>query len=133
MQVLSHTEQLDARIVVVSFAAPASLAAYRDRFDLGDAVLLSDTEREAYAAFGFARASRARVWLDPRVWWRYARLLLAGRRLEPLEDDALQLGGDVLSDSTGHITWIHRSKGPEDRPSIPEVLAARHRAATSEP
>lgn len=128
MQVLDHRAELEARIVVVSFAAPESLARYRDRFDLGDAVLLSDTERTAYAAFGFERASRARVWLDPRVWWRYAQLLRRGRRLERLEDDALQLGGDVLTDRTGRVTWIHRSTGPEDRPSIAEVLAARHRA-----
>jgi hypothetical protein len=128
VEVLNHREELQARVVVVSFAAPESLARYRDRFDLGGAVLLSDTERAAYAAFGFDRASRARVWLDPRVWWRYAQLLRAGRRLEKLEDDALQLGGDVLADRAGRVRWVHRSTGPEDRPSVPEVLSARHRA-----
>ena len=127
MQVLRHQDELRARIVVVSFASPASLARYRERFDLGDAVLLSDTHRAAYAAFGFGRASAARVWLDPRVWWRYAQLLRGGRRLERLEDDALQLGGDVLTDNTGRVTWVYRSTGPEDRPSIAEVLSARHR------
>ena len=127
MQVLDEADALRAHIVVVSFAAPESLARYRERFALGDAVLLSDPDRAAYAAFGFGRASRARVWLDPRVWWRYAQLLGRGRRLERLEDDALQLGGDVLTDGAGRVTWVHRSTGPEDRPSISEVLSARYR------
>ena len=128
MQVLNETDELQARVVVVSFAAPESLARYRDRFELHDAVLLSDIERVAYAAFGFERASRARVWLDPRVWWRYAQLVRRGRRLERLEDDALQLGGDVLTDSDGRVAWVHRSTGPEDRPSVAQILSARHGA-----
>jgi hypothetical protein len=128
VQVLRHQEELRARVVVVSFATPASLARYRERFDLGGAVLLSDAGRAAYAAFGFGRASAARVWLDPRVWWRYAQLLRRGRRLERLEDDALQLGGDVLTDGAGRVTWMYHSAGPEDRPSVAEILSARRRA-----
>ena len=126
MEVLSQRKRLEAQVVVVSFARPEQLALYRERVDLEGATLLSDVERAAYAAFGFDRASTARVWLSPRVWIAYARLLARGRRPEMLEDDALQLGGDVLVDAEGRITWVHRSQGPEDRPSIDAVLAARH-------
>ena len=126
MEVLSQRERLEARVVVVSFARPEQLALYRERVDLRDANLLSDVERAAYAAFGFGRASTARVWLDPRVWRRYAELMLRGRRPERLEDDALQLGGDVLCDDHGRITWIHRSRGPEDRPTLEVLLSARY-------
>ena len=111
------------RVVVVSFAAPASLAAYRDRFGFEGAELLSDERREAYAAFGFLRGSAARVWLSPKVWLRYARLLAAGRKLEKPEEDTLQLGGDVLVDG-GRVTWVFRSAGPEERPSLAELRAA---------
>lgn len=121
---LQHEDRLGIRVAVVSFAKPASLAAYRDRFELGDVLLLSDEERAAYAAFGFDRASAVRVWLDPRVWWRYARLLARGRRLERAEEDTLQLGGDVLVDERGVIRWIYRSAGPEDRPSIEQLAEA---------
>ncbi len=117
--------ELDVRVVVVSFAARASLAAYGERFGLDPAVLLSDEQRAAYAAFGFDRASTARVWLDPRVWRRYAWLLAHGRRLERPRDDTLQLGGDVLVDRGGRVRWIHRSRGPEDRPSLEELLEVR--------
>ena len=126
MEVLDHREELDARVVVISFAPPASLAAYRERFGLGEAVLLSDEERAAYAAFGFDRASVVRAYLDPRVWWRYAGLLARGRKLERPEEDTLQLGGDVLAGPDGRVTWIHRSTGPEDRPSLAQLLRARH-------
>ena len=122
---LSQRDRLDARIVVVSFASPASLASYRERFDLAGVELLSDRERAAYRAFGFERAGAARVWLDPRVWRRYAQLIARGRRPEPPEDDALQLGGDVLCDEAGRITWIHRSRGPEDRPAVDTIVRAR--------
>jgi len=121
--VLEHREELGVHIVVVSFAQPGSLAAYAERFGLADAVLLSDPDRTAYAAFGFDRGSRARVWLDPRVWRRYAGLLRQGRRLERPEEDTLQLGGDVLV-REGRVRWVHRSAGPEDRPSLAELRAA---------
>jgi hypothetical protein len=126
--VLSERERLRVRVVVVSFAAPAALAAYRDRFGLAGAVLLSDPERAAYAAFGFGRAGRLRVWADPRVWARYAALLARGRRPERPEQDTLQLGGDVLVDSDGIVRWVHRSAGPEDRPALARLRAARRAA-----
>ena len=119
------------KVVVVSFATPTSLAAYRERFGFEDAVMLSDEHRVAYAAFGFDRASAARVWLDPRVWWRYAGLLARGRRLERPEDDTLQLGGDVLVDGGGRIRWIHRSEGPEDRPTLAQLIDARRATVSS--
>jgi hypothetical protein len=125
VEVLDHREELDVRVVVVSFAAPASLAAYRERLGLEDALLLSDTERAAYAAFGFDRASVARAYLHPRVWWRYATLLVRGRRLERPEEDTLQLGGDVLTGPDARVRWVHRSSGPEDRPGLAQLLAAR--------
>ncbi len=125
MEVLRHRDQLEARVVVVSFASPPSLAAFAERFRFEGALLLSDEDRAAYPAFGFDRARLVRVWLDPRVWWRYATLLLRGRRAEPPEQDTLQLGGDVLADPAGIVRWIHRSRGPEDRPTITQLLDAR--------
>ena len=125
MEVLRQRDELGVRVVVVSFAAPDSLRAFEERFGFAGAELLSDPARAAYAAFGFDRASTARVWLDPRVWWRYAGLVARGRRPEPPEEDTLQLGGDVLVDADGTVRWIHRSRGPEDRPSVAQLLQAR--------
>ena len=120
MEVANHREQLPGRIVVVTFASPPLLAKFAAELELG-VPMLADRDRALYAALGFGRGSVARVWLDPRVWARYARLLAGGHRLRRTQEDTLQLGGDAVIDADGRLAWIHRSRGPEDRPAI-EVL-----------
>lgn len=125
--------ELPDRVVVVSFAAPASIARWREHLALDeDVLLLSDVDRALYAAFGFDRGSIARVWLDPRVWLKYGRLVLRGQRPERPEEDVLQLGGDVLVDAGGVVRWIHRSTGPDDRPSVAAVMDASRVARSVE-
>jgi hypothetical protein len=118
------------RVIVVGFAPAESLAGYQRRQGLDDVLVLSDPQRLAYRALGFGRGSIARVWLDPRVWRRYAELLRRGRRLEAVEEDSLQLGGDVLVGADGRIRWIYRSRGPEDRPAIGTIRTALHAGST---
>ena len=122
---LQQRERLAVRVVVVGFAEPLSLRAYQQRQGIGQLLVLADPDRRAYRAFGLGRGRFARVWLDPRVWARYLRLILAGARPEPAHEDPLQLGGDALIDADGRITWIYRSRGPEDRPTISQIAAAR--------
>jgi hypothetical protein len=69
------------------------------------------------------------VWLDPRVLLRYVQLLRRGRRLQRSDEDMLQLGGDVVIDRRGRLAWIHRSEGPEDRPTVETVASAVRQAA----
>jgi peroxiredoxin len=121
-EALAAREQLGLRVACVTFSEPEMLAAFRRELGLSaDVLLLGDPARRAYQAFGFERGSVARVWLDPRVWWRYAQLLARGRRPVAVHQDTLQLGGDVISDSSGRITWIYRSRGPEDRPGVEQI------------
>lgn len=87
--------------------------------------LYGDPERAAYRAFGFARGSIARVWLHPRVILRYGQLLGRGRRVRAPRQDTLQLGGDVLVTAAGRVAWVYASAGPEDRPSLDDLRAAR--------
>ncbi|MDX6672964.1 MAG: hypothetical protein QOH11_382 [Solirubrobacteraceae bacterium] len=122
--------ELPGRVIVVSFARPGRLAAYARELDLDlDLPLYSDPDRELYGALGFGRASVARAWLHPRVWVRYARLLARGRRLHRPEQDTLQLGGDAVFDSDTRLRWLYWSRGPEDRPSVDELIDALSRAA----
>lgn len=116
-------DELGARPLCITFAPPAVLAAFERELDVGIA-LYGDPERAVYRAFGFERGSLARVWLDPRVWLRYARLLGRGRRPAAVQQDTLQLGGDAVIGSDGQLRWIYRSAGPEDRPSVDELIAA---------
>ena len=112
-----HRRQLPGRIVVVTFVAPELLARYEAELQLG-LEMLADPDRAAYAALGFGRGSFARVWLHPRVWMRYARLVAGGARLRGPQGDTLQLGGDAVIDAHGRLAWIYRGTGPEDRPSV---------------
>jgi len=117
-------DQLGVRVVVVAFAPRESLAGYQHRQRLDHIQVLSDPDRRAYHAFGFGRGTLLRVWLDPRVWARYAQLMLRGQRPEPAHEDTLQLGGDALVGADGRIAWIYHSRGPEDRPSLAHIQAA---------
>ncbi len=124
MEVLDHREELGVEVVVVAFAIPEWLAVYERELGRPGLRFLSDPDRASYRAFGFPRGSTRRVWLDARVWRRYAALIARGRRPRPAREDPLQLGGDVLADRDGIVRWTYRSTGPEDRPSLAEVRAA---------
>ncbi len=123
MQVAEHIDELPGGVACVTFATPALIKAFEREMDLPFPIL-GDPERHAYRAMGFERASWRRVWLDPRVWARYAVLLGRGRRSKPVDQDLLQLGGDVVIDPEGRIAWLYRSEGPEDRPAVDQLLAA---------
>jgi len=111
-------------VVCVSFVANRGLLRrYAEELDI-DVPILADSERAAYRAFGFERASVRRTWLDPRVWGRYAQLVMRRHPLRVPKHDTLQLGGDVVADANGTIQLVYRSRGPEDRPSVEELAAA---------
>jgi hypothetical protein len=123
VEVAEHRTELPGQIVVVSFAPPELLTRFERELGLG-LTLLADPGRAAYAAFGFERGSVTRVWLDPRVWLRYAALFARGQRPRGAQGDTLQLGGDAVLDPSGRLAWVHRSRGPEDRPSLPALRPA---------
>ena len=123
MEVANRREELAAVVACISFAEPPLLAAFERELKLG-VPLYRDPSRAAYEAFGFARGSIARVWMDPRVWASYASLLARGRRFHRAQEDTLQLGGDVVLDAELRVRWIHHSRGPEDRPSVERLIAA---------
>ena len=108
----------------ITFAPAVLLGAFERELALDRIELYGDPDRRSYAAFDLKRGSITRVWLDPRVWWRYARLLARGRRLRFVGQDTLQLGGDAVVDADGRLAWIFRSRGPDDRPSVDELLVA---------
>lgn len=120
--------ELEGRLACVTFAEPPLLAAFERELDVS-VPLYGDPSRATYEAFGFERGTVRRVWLDPRVWKRYAELLRAGGRLRRSGQDTLQLGGDAVLDAEGRLRWIHRSRGPEDRPAPEVVIDEMRRAA----
>lgn len=128
MQVGRRLGDLDGRVVCVTFAEPGMLRGFERKMDLPYPVY-GDADRRTYRAFGFGRAARRRVWLDPGVWMLYAKLLARGRRPGRSGQDTLQLGGDVVLDASGRVAWIHRSEGPDDRPPVDALAGAMRQAA----
>ncbi len=125
-----HRAALPGRVACITFAEPPLLHAFQHQLGL-DIPLYGDPSRAVYRAFGFGRGSVRRVWLDPRVWTQYARLLLRGQLPGWSGQDTLQLGGDAVLDAAGRLRWIHRGAGPDDRPAV-ELVATQLRAAAGD-
>jgi peroxiredoxin len=112
----------DAEIAVVTFANPRTLAGYRARF-VAPLTVLSDESRATYTMFGFGRGRWWRVW-GWRAVRRYVELIRSGRRDIGIDGDTLQLGGDVVIDRSGVISYLFHGAGPDDRPGVDELIAA---------
>jgi hypothetical protein len=54
----------------------------------------------------------------------YGRLLRAGRRPRIPGRDTLQLGGDFVVSPVGCVAYAYRSAGPDDRPSVDDLVTA---------
>ncbi len=139
-------------VVLVTFTDPTKLAAYRQANDLPLPILI-DHRREAYRAFGLGRGSRRRIygiqatrrylelfrdgWQErPRAAAGQRRLPDAGwfRELLRPSEDTLQLGGDFLVDAEGRLAYGFWGQGPDDRPTVDELItAARHASIDPEP
>ncbi len=109
---------------MVTFARPRTLRGYRRRF-AEPFTVVADEDRSLYRALGFGRGSFWRVW-GWRAAKRYIELLRKGHRLEKTDADTRQLGGNVVIARDGTLAWRYAGAGPDDRPSIDELLAAVH-------
>ena len=112
----------DARIAVVTFAAPKRLAAYRDHLHLPFDVV-ADVDRVLYRMLGAARGSNRQVWSLGTIR-TYARLLRAGHRLRRPTEDIHQLGADAVIGRDGSLRYLSLPSTPDRRPPITELIAA---------
>ncbi len=129
---LAETDDFaDALVVVVTFTRPRNLPGYRRRF-AEPLPVLTDQDRALYRMLGLGRGSVARVW-GWRSFRSYVGLLRSGGRLDRGPDDrtnedTLQLGGNAVIDAEGRLSWLFRGSGPDDRPSVDELVEAVRRA-----
>jgi peroxiredoxin len=112
----------DAGVVIIAFAAPDYVADYQ-RQRLTPLTVLVDSTRAAYLAYGLGRGSVRTVW-GPKIWWAYAKLIGHGRRLQRPTEDTWQLGGDFVVGRDGRLVYVFRSKDPDDRPAVDDLLVA---------
>jgi peroxiredoxin len=83
--------------------------------------LAVDREKAAYRSWGLGSLPLPLIWLDPKVWRQYAKLLLAGERMRRSGGDERQLGGDFVVDGEGLIVYA-RPQRRDDRPPVGELL-----------
>ena len=117
-----------AAVALITFTRQRNLRGYRSLLRLPYAVL-ADEPRRVYRAYGLGRGPWWRVWGLGTVR-AYARLLRRGARLTRPTEDTLQLGGDFVVAPDGTLAYAYRSAGPDDRPSVDELVEAVHRART---
>jgi len=114
----------DTDVVLMTFTDPSNVAAYRQRHAV-DLPVVIDRDRSTYQAFGLGRGSLTRIW-GLRAAKRYAEILrndgLSGLRRPT--DDTRQLGGDFVIDPEGTLIYGFWGEGPDDRPSIDDLVAA---------
>lgn len=112
----------NADVVVVTFASPRVLAGYRRRF-ADPFTVVADEGRLVYQALGFGRGSFWRIW-GWKAFRKYAELLRGGHRLERTDSDTRQLGGNAVVGADGTLAWVFAGAGPDDRPSVDEIIEA---------
>lgn len=115
----------DVDVVLITFTTPERVRTYAEREQL-DYPIVVDTDRVAYGAFGLERGSVLRVW-GLRSAKKYVEIIKE-RGFGPLvsrrgaTDDTLQLGGDFIVDPNGTLIYGFWQDGPDERPSVEELL-----------
>lgn len=135
MKVLARRDRIGAipaEVLLVAFDEPELLrqTLLRD-LDCPYPVLV-DRDGASYRRWGLGRAPVSRIWLDPRVWLAYARLIAGGERPRALGRDTLQLGGDFVVGPDGTIVYA-RPQERDDRPPVAVLLRELEAAARGAP
>jgi hypothetical protein len=112
----------DAVVALITFTRQRNLRGYRGRLGL-PFVVLTDETRATYRAYGLGRGRWWRVW-GPRTVRAYGRLIRGGARAERPKEDTLQLGGEFVVGRDGRLLYAFRSKGPDDRPPVDDLVRA---------
>jgi peroxiredoxin len=111
------------RLVLIGQATPRQAAHFRRRQGI-QLPVLADQDRVSYEAAG-AKVGGVLDLFNPRV---VAKGAVTGVREKTVQGrtvgDANQLGGALVIDPDGHVTWSHMSTDAGDNAPPEEILAA---------
>jgi len=114
---------LGCQVVILSFGVREGAERWKTDTQCPFPVYL-DQGRSAYHSYGMLRSLS-------KCWSRGTRtflvgVLFSGRKLvtpyQDIEDDPLQMGGDVLLRSDGSAVTVYKSQFPPDRPNISKFM-----------
>ena len=84
--------------------------------------ILSDPERDVYAAYSLEQGSLLKIF-SPNTVWTYVKHFARGRRYHHAASDWKQLGGDFVLAEDGTVLYEHRGQTPSDRPIVASLIA----------
>jgi prostamide/prostaglandin F2alpha synthase len=117
---------LGADICVVGSAQPEAAARFRELFEL-DFQVYVDPERRVFGLLGFDRNLGGSA--NPAVILAALRAWLRGARQGITEGDPWQLGGVLIVQPSGEISYRHASRFAGDHPKIEAILQQLRRGA----
>jgi peroxiredoxin len=116
------------RLVLIGQATPRHAAHFRRRFEL-DLPVLADERRTSYKAAG-AKIGTFSDLLGPQVVAKgVAASAKYGVRQGRTIGHAAQLGGAMVIEPDGSVSWSHMSEDASDNAPPEEIIAALRRAA----
>ena len=125
-------EEAGVSLVLIGQGTPRQAARFRDQWDIELPVLV-DSERESYRAAGAKVATMGEL-LGPRSVSRgAAKTLGSGGRIRQgrMIGHPAQLGGSLVIDPQGKVTWSHMSEDPSDNAAPEEILEAARKATAT--
>ncbi len=84
--------------------------------------VLSDPERDVYAAYSLAQGNLLKIF-SPKTGWTYVKHFARGRRYEHAASDWKQIGGDFILGEDGTVLYEHRGQTPADRPTVASLIS----------
>ncbi|MEO6159081.1 MAG: AhpC/TSA family protein [Ilumatobacteraceae bacterium] len=121
--VRDHLDEFgDARVAVVTFAAPERLAAYRLHLEVPFDVV-ADVDRVLYRLLGAERGTIRQLWSLGTIRM-YVRLIRARRKLRRPTEDIHQLGADAVFGRDGGLRYLSLPSTPDARPPVSDLIAA---------
>ena len=119
----SEFDRAGGNLVLIGQASPRQAAHFRRRQGI-QLPVLADKDRVSYKAAG-AKSGGVLDLFHPKV---VAKGALTGVREKTIQTrtigDANQLGGALVVDAQGNVTWSHMSNDAGDNASAEDILAA---------
>ena len=114
-------QAMGAGVVAVSFEPRDRLFQLTRQLQLPFPIL-SDPERDVYAAYSLTQGSLLKIF-SPKTVWTYMKHFARGRRYEHAASDWRQLGGDFILSEDGTVLFEYRGQTPTDRPTVASLIA----------
>jgi hypothetical protein len=125
-------EEAGVALVLIGQGSPRQAAHFRDRWEI-ELPVLADRKRESYRAAGAKVATMGEL-LGPTSFRKgAAKTLGSGGRIRQgrVIGHPAQLGGALVIDRAGAVSWSHMSEDASDNASPEELLEAARKAASA--